>query len=41
MMATFGSPIREKGIISKEGIFEEKGEQDHLYDYEEHLNDEG
>jgi hypothetical protein len=40
-MVTFGVPIREQGCTTKEGIFEEQGEKDQLYDSEADLDEEG
>jgi hypothetical protein len=40
-MVTFGVPIREQGCTTKEGRFEEQGEQDQLCDSEADLDEEG
>jgi hypothetical protein len=41
MMVTFGVHIREQGCTTKEGIFEQQGEQDQLCDSEADLDEEG
>jgi hypothetical protein len=40
-MTTFGFLIREQGHTTKEDKFEEQGEKDQLWDFEEDLDKEG